>query len=129
MNWFYVMPLVAIWVGFAITILDENHHKKLGSREKLVLQATFVVNGIKNNDICQFFHTIHAIIHHTVGSTDVTDAMYIDERYLSLQTETLSNTRSINMVLPYQFWSCSFERPEKWGHYLLQSEKIEVNAC
>jgi hypothetical protein len=80
--------------------LDENHHKKLGSREKLVLQATFVVNGIKNNDICQFFHTIQAIIHHTVGSTDVTDATYIDERYLSLQTETLSNTRSINMVLP-----------------------------
>ncbi len=43
----------------------------------------FVVNGIKNNDICQFFHDIRAIIHHTVASTDVTDAMYVDERYLN----------------------------------------------
>jgi hypothetical protein len=83
--------------------LDENHHKKLGSQEKLVLQATFVVNGIKNNDICQFFHDIRAIIHHIVASTDVTDAMYIDERYLNSQTETLSNKRSIDMVLSYQF--------------------------
>jgi len=93
--------------------LDENHHKKLGSRENLVLQATFVVNGIKNNDICQFFHTIQAIFHHTVGSTDGADAMYIDERYLNSQTETLSKKRSINMVLPYQFRSCFFERHEK----------------
>jgi len=63
--------------------LNENRHKKLGSQEKLVLQATFVVNGIKYNDICQFFHDIRAIIHHTVASTDVTDAMYADERYLN----------------------------------------------
>jgi hypothetical protein len=63
--------------------LDENHHKKLGSQEKLVLQAIFVVNGIKNNDICQFFHDIRAIIHRIVASTDVTDAMYIDEKYLN----------------------------------------------
>jgi hypothetical protein len=60
--------------------LDANQHKKLGSQEKLVLQATFVVNGIKNNDICKFFHDIRAIIYHIVASTDVTDAMYIDER-------------------------------------------------
>jgi len=64
-----------------------------------------MVNGITNNDICQLFNDILAMIHHAVVSPDTTDAMYINERYLNSQTKTLSNKRSIDMILSYHFRS------------------------
>ena len=68
---------MAIWVNSAITILDGNHYKKVELEERLVLQAIFIVIGLKNNDLCGLFHDSWVIIHQTMVSTVVTDAIYI----------------------------------------------------
>ncbi len=58
------IPLVAIRLRSTIVILDTNYYRNLSQQEKLVLQATFIVNDIKNNNMCQHFYDIRAIIYH-----------------------------------------------------------------
>jgi hypothetical protein len=63
---FCVIPLVVIRLRSTIVILDKNQYRNLGKQEKLVLQATFIVNDIKNNNMRQHFYDIRTIIYHMV---------------------------------------------------------------
>ena len=74
--------------------MNGNHYKKLELQEQLILQAIFIIIGVKNNGVCEFFlnYDSWVIIHQTMVSTDITDATYIDER-------------NIDMILSYHFRS------------------------
>jgi len=51
---FCVIPLLAIRLRSTIAIFDKNQYRNLGNQEKLVLQATFIVKDIKNNNVSTF---------------------------------------------------------------------------
>jgi hypothetical protein len=79
------IPLVAIRLRSTIVILDTNYYRNLSQQEKLVLQATFIVNDIKNNNMCQHFYDIRAIIYHIVISSFAINTIYISNKYLNLR--------------------------------------------
>jgi len=102
-NRFYVIPLAATRLISTIAILDKNHHQNLGQQEKLVRQATFIVNNIKNNNICQLFNDIRAIIYHIVVSIVASNTISMSDKCLNSQIKKLSNKKSIFVILPDQF--------------------------
>ena len=92
-NRFYVIPLVAIRLRSAIAILDQNYCRNLGQQEKLVLPATFIVNHIESNNICQLFYDIWAIIYHIVVSLVASSTIYNSDKCLNSQIKKLSNKK------------------------------------
>ncbi len=90
---FCVIPLVAIRLRSTIAILDKNQYRNLGKQEKLVLQATFIVKDIKNNNMCQHFYEIRAIIYHMVVSLLAINTIYISDKYLNSRIKKLSKEK------------------------------------
>ena len=82
-NRLYVIPLVAIRLRSAIVILDQNHYRNLGQQEKLILPATFIVNHIETNNICQLFYDICAIIYHIVVTIVASSTIYNSDKCLN----------------------------------------------
>jgi hypothetical protein len=80
---FCVIPLVAIRLRSTIAILDKNQYRNLSKQEKLVLQATFIVTDIKNNNMCQHFDDIRAVIYHIAISLLAINTIYISDKYLN----------------------------------------------
>ena len=104
-NRFYVISLVAIRLISTIAILDQNHYRNLGQQEKLVLQAAFIVNHIKSNNLCDF----RAIIYHIVVSIGASDTICISDNCLNSQKKNVIEQKSIDMILSSQFRSRFFE--------------------
>ncbi len=94
-NRFYVISLVAIRLISAIAILDQNHYRNLGQQEKLVLQAAFIVNHIKSNNLCQLFHDFRPIIYHIVVSIGASNTICISGKFANKQ---VIEQKSIVMV-------------------------------
>ncbi len=90
---FCVIPLVVIRLRSTIAILDKNQYRNLGKQEKVVLQATFIVKDIKNNNMCQHFYEIRAIIYHIVVSLLAINTIYISDKYLNSRIKKLSNKK------------------------------------
>ena len=84
-NRFYVISLVTIRLISAIAILNRNHYRNLGQQEKLVLQAAFIVNHIKSNNLCQLFYDFRAIIFHIVVSIVASNTICISDKCLNSQ--------------------------------------------
>jgi len=110
---FCVISLVAIRLRSAITIFDKNQYRNLGKQEKLVLQATFIVKDIKNNNMCQHFYDIRAIIYHIVISLLAINTIYMSDKYLNSRIKKSSNKKSNVIFLSYQFPACFFEQHVK----------------
>ncbi len=89
---FCVIPLVVIGLRSTIAILDKNQYRNLGKQAKLVLQATFIVKNIKNNNMCQHFHDIWASIYHMVVSLFAINTICISDKHLNSRKK-LSNKK------------------------------------
>ncbi len=87
------IALVVIRLRSTIAILDKNQYRNLGKQEKLVLQAKFIVKDIKNNNMCQHFYEIRAIIYHMVVSLLAINTIYISDKYLNSRIKKLSNKK------------------------------------
>ena len=90
---FHIILLAAIRLVLIIAIPDENHHKNVVSHKKKVIQATFIDNYTKNDDICQLFHTIKIIIHHAVVSIVARSTTYINNSLLKSLRKTYSKKK------------------------------------
>ncbi len=90
---FCAIPLVVIRLRSTIAILDKNQYRNLGKQEKLVLQVTFIIKDIKNNNMCQHFYDIRAIIYHIVVSLFAINTIYISDKYLNSRIIKLSNKK------------------------------------
>jgi hypothetical protein len=101
---FCVIPLLAIRLRSIIAILDKNQYRNLSMQEKLVLQATFIVQDIKNNSMCQHFYDIRAIIYHIVISLLAINTIYIiTDKYLNSRIKKLSNKKVTSYSCPISF--------------------------
>jgi hypothetical protein len=79
-----------------------------------VLQATFIVNDIKNNNICQDFDDIGAILYHIVVSLFAIHTIYISDKCLNLLIKSYRiEQRNKVLVFFYQFPAWSFEQHVK----------------
>jgi hypothetical protein len=87
------IALVVIRLRSTIAILDKNQYRNLGKQEKLVLQATFIVKDIKNNNMCQHFYDIWASIYHIVVSLFAINTIYISDIHLNSRIKKLSNKK------------------------------------
>ena len=67
----------------AIAILYENHCQNLSQQEKVVLEPTFIVKVIKNNDVCHLFSDIRIIICHPVVSMVDSNSINISDKCLN----------------------------------------------
>jgi len=90
-NRFQVMRLVAIRLRSSIAIFDQNLYRNLGQQEKLVFQAIFIDNDIKNNKICQLFMTFGPLFIIYKASIVVSNTIYISDKSLNPQIKNLSN--------------------------------------
>jgi len=72
-NRFNVIPLVAIRLRCDTAILNRNHYQKLREQEKVVLQATFIVNNT-----CQLCYDIWPIIYHLGVFIMANNSIYIE---------------------------------------------------
>jgi hypothetical protein len=90
---FCVIPLVAIRLRSIIAILDKNQYRNLGKQQKRVLQATFIVKDIKNNNICHHFYDIRAIIYHIVISFFAIYTIFTSDKYLNSRIKKLSKKK------------------------------------
>ncbi len=100
---FCVIPLVVIRLRSTIAILDKNQYRNLSKQEKLGLQATFIVTDIKNNNMCQHFYDIRAIIYHVVISLLAINTIYISDKYLNSRIKKLSNKKVTSYSCPISF--------------------------
>jgi hypothetical protein len=110
---FCVIPLVAIRLRSTIAILDKNQYRNLGKQEKLVLQATFIVKDINNNNMCQHFYNSRAIIFHIVMSLLAINTIYISDKYLNSRIKKLSNKKVTSYSCPIGFQHVFFEQHVK----------------
>ena len=80
-NRFHMILLVAIRPRSGIVILDENHNKNLGEREKVDCQATSIANHIETDIVCQLFHHIQVIVQHIVIFVLASNSTYINDKF------------------------------------------------